>query len=239
MKDITVRFLIVYEYLFSIKKVNSYNDFAKKIGISSSLINEISKKRTNAGLIPIQNTVNKFTEINSEWLLTGKGEMLRNENKNLNESISIPDRNKLLIPLVGKYSYTEYITGFNNPEYIKTLPTIPIIADRELNGKYLGFEMYGNSMENSTDRSIIEGDILISAEINDIFWKYELPFDKWYFVIVHKNEGILIKKIIKHDVNKGIITLHSLNPLYKDIELSMKNVVQLFSVLQIVRKMKI
>ena len=51
------------------------------------------------------------------------------------------------------------------------------------------------------------------------------------FVIIHK-EGILIKRIIAHDVENHTITIHSLNPMYKDEVLDLADVRQIFSVVE-------
>lgn len=77
MNNITIRFLEIYEYLFFKKIIKNKSDFAKKLGVSSSSLTEIWKKRSNIGANIIQNTVLSFDFINSEWLLTGKGEMLK------------------------------------------------------------------------------------------------------------------------------------------------------------------
>ncbi len=79
MNDVTIRFLDFYNYLVNEKKIKDKSDFAKKIGVSSSSLTEIWKKRSNVGLKIIQNTVKFFTEINSHWLLTGEGDMLKTE----------------------------------------------------------------------------------------------------------------------------------------------------------------
>ena len=77
MNDITIRFLDVYNYLLKNAQVSSPSDFAKKIEISTSMMNEILKGRSNAGINPIQNTVKVFTQINAEWLLIGEGNKLK------------------------------------------------------------------------------------------------------------------------------------------------------------------
>jgi hypothetical protein len=79
MNDITIRFLETYEYLKKIKKVSNPSTFAEKIAVSTSLITEICKKRTNAGITPIQNLVQQFSDIDANWLLTGRGSMLKNQ----------------------------------------------------------------------------------------------------------------------------------------------------------------
>lgn len=80
MNSITIRFLNSYEYLKMMKKVQNPSSFAEKINVSTSLITEICKKRTNAGITPIQNLLDRFPEIDANWLLTGKGSMLKSEN---------------------------------------------------------------------------------------------------------------------------------------------------------------
>ncbi len=57
--------------------VSGYKDFASQISVSTSMITEISKGRSNVGATALQNIVCVFS-INGDWLLTGKGEMFLN-----------------------------------------------------------------------------------------------------------------------------------------------------------------
>ena len=77
MNDITIRFLDTYEYLKKENIVYTPKGFANEINVSTSLITEICKKRTNAGITPIQNLIARFTDIDANWLLTGQGSMLK------------------------------------------------------------------------------------------------------------------------------------------------------------------
>lgn len=76
--DISARFIEAYEALLIEKKVNDKRDFAAKLGISASMITEISKGRSSVGTSAIQNIVSQFN-ISADWLLTGRGEMLSDE----------------------------------------------------------------------------------------------------------------------------------------------------------------
>jgi transcriptional regulator with XRE-family HTH domain len=102
MNDITNRFIEIYAYLLEQKKVSNPSHFAKMIDISTSMINEILKGRSNAGINPIQNTVKKFTEVNSEWLLTGSGNKLKNEFENNLKLDSSAEKNKEIARLKDK-----------------------------------------------------------------------------------------------------------------------------------------
>ncbi|WP_051269750.1 S24 family peptidase [Flavobacterium suncheonense] len=106
MNDITIRFLEVYEYLKTAKIIHTPKGFANEIGVSTSLITEICKKRTNAGLTPIQNLISRFEFINPEWLLTGTGEMIKSDSKIEDEILknepekSFIQESKTIIPLI-------------------------------------------------------------------------------------------------------------------------------------------
>lgn len=79
INELSKRFLEVLNHLIKEKIVADNKDFASHISVSTSMITEISKGRSNVGLTAIQNTVLKFP-ISSDWLLTGEGSMLRNSN---------------------------------------------------------------------------------------------------------------------------------------------------------------
>lgn len=76
--EVSARFIEAYEALLRDKKVSDKRDFAAKLGISASMITEISKGRSSVGTTAIQNIVLQF-KINATWLLTGEGEMLAEE----------------------------------------------------------------------------------------------------------------------------------------------------------------
>lgn len=76
MNELSIRFKYAYDYLISIEKVSGYKDFAFKIGVSTSMITEIFKGRSNVGVTALQNIVLSF-EINGNWLFTGQGDMIQ------------------------------------------------------------------------------------------------------------------------------------------------------------------
>lgn len=73
--DVSARFIEAYETLLRDKKVSDKRDFAAKLGISASMVTEISKGRSSVGTSAIQNIVLQFN-IDAKWLLTGEGPML-------------------------------------------------------------------------------------------------------------------------------------------------------------------
>lgn len=150
-------------------------------------------------------------------------------------AVAIENPNVVMIPLVGQYAYAGYLSGYTDTVYLEALPKVPMTVDRELRGSYMIFEVRGDSMEDGSMHSICQGDRLISRQIKQELWQYKLHMNQWNFVIVHKIEGILVKRISNHNIENGVITLHSLNPLYEDFDVNLKDVAQMFNVVEIHR----
>ncbi|MDR2806290.1 MAG: helix-turn-helix domain-containing protein, partial [Dysgonamonadaceae bacterium] len=59
------------------KEINlSISEFEKSIGVANGYVNSISK---GIGRDKIEIILEKYPKLNIEWLLTGKGEMLRTD----------------------------------------------------------------------------------------------------------------------------------------------------------------
>ncbi len=75
MKDRIIK-LITVEQL-------SYSKFADIIGVQRSSISHILSGRNKPSLDVIQKVLTKFSTLNSEWLLFGRGEMYKNKRSDL------------------------------------------------------------------------------------------------------------------------------------------------------------
>lgn len=209
---------------------------SNETGISQSTLSRIlnnSSKKTN-----IENTklLAKYFGVSKDWLLTGKGEKIESKKNSNAIQVDFSEMSIMFVPLVGQYAYAGFLNGFADEEYIDQLPKIPFADGVEHKGKYLCFEVKGDSMDNDTADSYLEGDILLCRNVEKDYWKSKLHINKWDFVIVHETEGVLVKRIIKHDVETGNITIHSLNDFYEDIVLNLKDVHLLFNVVDVRRK---
>ena len=140
------------------------------------------------------------------------------------------------IPVVPIYAHAGYLKGFGDAEYIDSLPTMPIITDRQYKGIYRIFEVSGDSMYDGTSQSLLSGDKVLAREIRQDLWYSKLHIRQWYFVILHRTEGLIVKQIVDHDVESGIITCHSLNPMFEDFKLNLADVAQMYNVVSIVAR---
>ena len=53
--------------------------FSKKLGTSEAVISNIRKKKNPPNIILVQKLLNMYLEIDPDWLLHGRGEMIRSE----------------------------------------------------------------------------------------------------------------------------------------------------------------
>ena len=64
---------ICEEFTYPIQMMTSISDFERACGLSNGYVHKIKNSVGKRGLLDIQR---KFPELNTDWLLTGEGEML-------------------------------------------------------------------------------------------------------------------------------------------------------------------
>ncbi|WGU68209.1 LexA family transcriptional regulator [Capnocytophaga canimorsus] len=219
---------------------SNQTDFATALGIKQGSLSDIYRGKNGIGVSDsIKMTLIKDYSINIEWLETGNGEIRKQANSNI-ESEIIPKgelkpkeySHTLQVRVVTNKAKAGWADGFYNDEYLEDMPIITIDADESHKGKYLAFEVAGDSME----PDYLEGDIVICREVQRHLWTSKLHIRDWDFVIAHYTEGIMLKEIIEHDVEKGIITCRSLNPNHKDFKIKLREVSSLYNVVEVRQK---
>lgn len=247
MNDVTKRFIETYKSL----GLTGYRMGKQSSVITKQKISNIEKGNIEVSSEVLASFFATYKDVNPEYILTGNGKMLKTESENMpssimedkivlqnhnvknDEIVNIIDSSVMLVPLVNQYVHAGYMSGYADEEYVETLPKIPWIVDKEYKGRYISFEVKGDSMDDGLKHSYEQGDILLCREINPDYWKCKLHIHQWdAFVIVHKTEGIVVKQIIDHDVEKGIITVHSFNPIYEDYKIDLREVAQIFNVVK-------
>lgn len=233
------RMITAYEYLRSIGRAHKQQDIAEKMATDKSNVSRAMKGDKKYLTDRFLHRFNRaFDNIfNEDWLLTGEGEMLNNANPKpkYNEATLLNQNYIINVPLVNQYAQAGYLCGYQDAAYIATLPTMPFIIDHEAKGNYVAFEVKGDSMNDGTEESYLEGDRLLCREIAPYLWvDSKLHFRKWDFVIVHE-DGIIVKRIIDHDVENHTITIHSLNNMYPDRVIDLCDVKQIFNVIELQR----
>lgn len=229
------------------------NSFSTAIGMGNNVtITRIINEQRKPSASTCAKIAQRFPQYNPEWILNGTGGMYRDNREEqakeqawkkkeedsqpsgYNNVHPIESAMFMNVPLIHVRAQCGYLNGYGNQEYIESLPTLPVIVDRTYHGNYRLFEAEGDSMDDGSRSSICNGDIVLGREVQRTLWQYKLHINDWYFIIVHRTEGIAIKKIIDHDVEHGIITCHSLNNMFQDYRVYLDEVAELYNLIKIV-----
>lgn len=246
-----------YEYLRNIGKIHTKKDLAElmsanRVNVSKAFAGD-RKYLTDSFLIRLNSTFGNI--FNEEWLLGDSSNMLK---ERLETELSpIPLENN------GEY-FTENNNGvkfydLGNGKYRMVVRLVPFAAygkfanecdslepdkdsweeesfetDTIVHGKYLAFEVKGDSMDDGSRGSFEEGDRILVRELDKIHWTEGLRYKDYPFWVVVFDSSVLIKQIINQDINKGTVTFHSLNksPEYSDFTLDIDRIRGLYYVLQ-------
>ncbi|WP_042369868.1 LexA family transcriptional regulator [Bacteroides neonati] len=214
-----------------------------------------------AGKNVLNKILSKFPNVNTNWLLTGEGEMLQNSE----ESNPSTQTNATFVRTKGNDVYLETSSGIkyfelSGNKYRMRVPLVPfnayaryanevcseVIQEREAwdevefivdkigHGNYMGFEIKGDSMDDDSKRSFTQGDIVLARELDKVHWKDGLRYEKYPFWIIVLEGTILCKQIIDHNMETCDITCHSLNPSpeYSDFNINLSKVYRIFNIIQ-------
>ena len=241
MITVSKRFLDVYEYLISLKLVENGADFCRKIGISTSMFTEISKGRTNVGLQAIQKTVQTYTFVNSNWILTGSGSLdLRDsentDTPNATDNLGVVSKGKsahIDTPTLRKIDTPSDTpnTNFGMPKVIlindKDEDLVPFIGAKAAAGYLNGFadpeylekqptiRMPG--LRGGTHRAFeVKGHSMPTIPNSSIAvgrWIESIDDirDRRIYIVVTKTEGIVIKRVLNRVNDTGKLILISDN----------------------------
>lgn len=176
-----------------------------------------------------ETAVNKYNKVQSNDIDTKSPSSIQSN------AHAVEDLNYMNVPVVHIKARCGYLAGYADEGYIDSLPTMPVIVDKTYHGRYMIFEAEGDSMDDGTRNSICDGDKLLCREVRRDLWLPKLHINDWYFVIVHRTEGIAIKQITAQDEN-GNITCHSLNDLFNDYTVNLDDVAEIYNVIKVVER---
>ena len=190
------------------------NSFAKQIGVTSTTIDSITngrlqsngeRKRTKPGFDLLNNIINQC-KINTDYLFGTSDTVFTYENTNKNQLgmpkvITINDSGEENVSFIGVQARAGYLNGYGDPEYIENQPSFSMPTLN--NGTYRCFEIKGNSMSTT----LYDGDLLFGKFTED----FEDIVDGRIYVIVSKNNGVVVKRVLNRIKESGKLILKSDN----------------------------
>ncbi|WP_221410921.1 S24 family peptidase [Riemerella anatipestifer] len=227
--DLKERLNTVYNYLKKTTEFTTQTLLAEKIGYTRSNFSAAlngDERYLTEGIV--DKMVETFPQLNREWFITGKGEMLKSLEESPikgDEVKAVPYDNYMMVEYADLGTSAGILGGGDNPAYLPE--TKRRLVPKEFDsGKYLVVGVYGDSMDDGSSISIPHGtEILIKECILSNGEK--LPIRNNLFVIVSRS-GTVFKQIIEHNTEKGYIMCRSYNPKYKDYKILLEEVIQIF-----------
>lgn len=203
------------------KGFNSINDFALNgLGYASAeKINRLKKEGNKPSFEIIEDITNKFVDVDSGWLINGKGEMLKSENlpiaiKNNSFDVGIP-----LIPL-------DAMAGIASGE----ISILELDCERYLIPMFRGADYLIPVKGSSMYPKYNSGDVVACKKVpmHDVFFQWNKVY------VLDTNQGAIIKRVGKSE-QEGYIKIISENPKYDPFDLKLQNIYAISIVIGVVR----
>lgn len=214
--------------------------FESNIGVSNGYVNAISK---SIGLDKLNTIIENYSNLNIEWLLTGKGDMIKSkrslsatptadipvsyrENTDFPAIIQEPgevfmQETRPRIPFDAAAGSLSITTDAAYASRCEQLPVIPIFP-------HYDFTIFvtGDSMQ----PDIKSGDELACRFIRE---SSALKWGEIY--VLDTNDGVVVKSIYEGD--DDTIVCHSLNPRFKDFSIGKQDILRVARVIGLVRRL--
>lgn len=179
----------------------SVREFERRSGLGNGYVSSIK-----FSILPskLSNISLQFPNLNTTWLLTGEGEMLRSTDRSRSDEPA-PPAVMDAIPLIPMDAFAGY-----PPEQYSDLPVEDYYHVAEFAKADFLIRVKGDSMTPKLNG----GDIVACKKI------YERLFFQWHriYVVYTKSQGVMIKRV-EHSDRDGCIRLVSDNPSYQPFDI--------------------
>ena len=138
---------------------------------------------------------------------------------------------EIVVPFVPVQAQANYLSEAYDIDYFKSYKEQKFRVAMRGNGNYLAWQIKNDSMDDGSEDGIKDGDIVLAREVSRQYWRSKLHYHSFRFWIIVTTDDVLCKEIISHNVEQGIITAHSLNPDYKNQDIHLNDVRQLFNII--------
>ena len=213
--------------------------FEKKCGLSNGYLGTQLKRNADLGEGVLNKILDNCLDISPEWLLTGRGEMLKSEvateviktpRVEIIEPIKVEGRSLMpkvvvvddddndRIPLVSVKAQAGYLEGYDDSNYIEELPTYSVPEMR--NGTYRMFQVSGFSMY----PTLQDGSYVVGQFVEDWEWLG----DNRVCVVVTERDGVIVKRVTNRAREKGFLYCKSDNRDYKHIKVMLEDVKEIW-----------
>ncbi|WP_347066067.1 S24 family peptidase [Flavobacterium sp. WV_118_3] len=203
--------------------------FSREIGVSQPRINRLFSIDSRSNKYPLvsfeitQAIINKFVDVSADWIMTGKGEMLKSKRGEQIENASVfklkSDRTikNQAIPLYNIEASAGIVTLFSDSSEAKPVDYIQIPNLPKCDG---AIYVTGDSMY----PLLKSGDIIMYKQVHNI--RENIFFGEMYLISfnVEGDEMVTVKYVQKSDRGDDFIKLVSQNKYHHDKDIQIANI---------------
>lgn len=189
----------------------------QRIGASKGVLSRALQNKTDIQVKWLEKIVENFPRYNSDWILTGDGEMLKSD------QAAVKDYSTGGVP----YYAVDFLAGFDLVINDQTAVPDGFISFPHIRGAEAWVDISGKSMSPLID----PGDVIAIKHIDD--WQTNILYGEVYALVTEQYRTV--KRIRKSD-REGWIRLVPENPDYDPQDIPVTSVVALYQVLGCAKK---
>jgi phage repressor protein C with HTH and peptisase S24 domain len=202
--------------------------FAESIQVKPAVINNYTtgKQQSKPGFEVMSKILEKYPQVNIDWLITGSGEMVKTDKKKnpFQVIISTQDtKGNLVVPVINRKAAANYLTGHQTQEYFEQLDTLNLPSNFRKGTQSYALQVSGDSMQ----PTLYDGDLVICSLCETTDWEY--LNDGEVFVVVSE-KGLQVKRIKNQLQSKQSIVFVSDNKFHKPFSLHAQEIQELWKV---------
>lgn len=197
-------------------------EMAAKLGIKRSLLGAYEEGRAEPRTEILEKLSDTF-HISIDDLL--RSDLSLKEGNYIERRRLLKDEPRQVIEFVPARATAGYLSGFSDMEFIEELNTftLPMLGA----GRYRAFEIAGDSMLPVISGSVVVGHLITGWD--------DIRQNQTY-VVLTKRDGLVYKRILKNNRNKGKITLVPDNPQYESYSVPLEDVLELWQTDAVISK---
>lgn len=214
-----------YEKILSTKK-----EFAERIQFDKT---NLSSAFNGAERYLTDNLFNKiadaFPQFNRDWLLTGKGDMLKSNVRSLGDvySASQKDGGVAMVDFVPVSARASFLENLDTSSYnLEKFPIIPKAAEKAEIDKYKIFEVDGDSMY----PTISDGALILAKIVPESSWHYAEGV-----VVAVFSDFVVVKRIARNELlTSNTLVLASDNEKYGHMTVQLADIRAIYKAKRII-----
>ena len=198
-------------------------EFANKLRIKRSLLGAYEEERADPRMDVLEAVADMFKltldELLRKDLSEAKGSYI---SKRRAQKLANGIANITFVPMKAAAGY---LAGYADPEFVDELNTftLPMLTG----GDYRAFEIVGDSMMPTPTGSVIVGERV--ENLDDIK-------NSNTYIVVSKTEGIVYKRVMRHNRSKNKFMLVSDNPAYQPYSVNSEDIIEVWQAQMILTK---